>query len=178
MNIFILDRDPVIAASYHCNKHCIKMILEQSQMLSTAINVTVPGHTSATYKTTHINHPCSKWIRESSDNYLWGLNLLKALLIEYTNRYGKVHKCAAMVPMFSMYVNRFPAIGLTPFALAMPDAYKSEDAVHAYRLYYAAAKSNIVSWSNGEPAWWSSYRDTVVVNCMEIANDKNDYVRS
>ena len=29
MNIFVLDRDPEIAAKYHCNKHVVKMILER-----------------------------------------------------------------------------------------------------------------------------------------------------
>lgn len=36
MNIFVLDRDPYIAASYHCDKHVVKMICEYAQLLSTA----------------------------------------------------------------------------------------------------------------------------------------------
>ena len=36
MNIFVLDKNPRIAALYHCDKHCVKMILETAQMLSTA----------------------------------------------------------------------------------------------------------------------------------------------
>ena len=28
MNIFVLDRDPELAAKYHCDKHVCKMILE------------------------------------------------------------------------------------------------------------------------------------------------------
>lgn len=36
MNIFVLDRDPYIAASYHCDKHVVKMIVEYAQLLSTA----------------------------------------------------------------------------------------------------------------------------------------------
>lgn len=39
MNIFVLDRDPEIAALYHNDKHCIKMILETAQILSTAHRV-------------------------------------------------------------------------------------------------------------------------------------------
>ena len=35
MNIFILDKNPKIAAEYHCDKHVVKMILESAQMLST-----------------------------------------------------------------------------------------------------------------------------------------------
>ena len=33
MNIFVLDEDPVLAAQYHNNKHCVKMILESLQMM-------------------------------------------------------------------------------------------------------------------------------------------------
>lgn len=36
MNIFVLDRDPYIAAQMHCDKHVIKMICEYAQLLSTA----------------------------------------------------------------------------------------------------------------------------------------------
>jgi hypothetical protein len=36
MNIFILDKDPVLAAQLQCDKHVVKMIVESAQMLSTA----------------------------------------------------------------------------------------------------------------------------------------------
>ncbi len=36
MNIFVLDRNPEIAASYHCDRHVVKMIVEYAQLLSTA----------------------------------------------------------------------------------------------------------------------------------------------
>ena len=39
MNIFYLDRDPVIAAQMSCDRHVVKMILESAQMLSTAHRV-------------------------------------------------------------------------------------------------------------------------------------------
>ena len=39
MNIFYLDKRPDDAAKMHCDKHCVKMILEYAQMLSTAHRV-------------------------------------------------------------------------------------------------------------------------------------------
>ena len=33
MNIFYVDKDPVIAAQMMCDKHVVKMILETAQML-------------------------------------------------------------------------------------------------------------------------------------------------
>ena len=35
MNLFILNRDPIIAAQDQCDKHVVKMIVESAQMLST-----------------------------------------------------------------------------------------------------------------------------------------------
>ncbi len=39
MNIFYLDSDPRICAQMHNDKHCVKMILEYAQLLSTAHRV-------------------------------------------------------------------------------------------------------------------------------------------
>jgi hypothetical protein len=39
MNRFILSEDPGIAALMHCDKHVVKMILEEAQMLCTAHRV-------------------------------------------------------------------------------------------------------------------------------------------
>jgi len=39
MNIFYLDNDPKVCAEMHNDKHCIKMILEYAQLLSTAHRV-------------------------------------------------------------------------------------------------------------------------------------------
>jgi hypothetical protein len=39
MNIFYLDHDPKVCAEMHVDKHCVKMILEYAQLLSTAHRV-------------------------------------------------------------------------------------------------------------------------------------------
>lgn len=64
MNIFVLDTDPATCASYHCDKHVVKMLIEYTQMLCTAINL---AGGSAPYRTTHQNYPCSVWTRQSID---------------------------------------------------------------------------------------------------------------
>ena len=66
MNIFVLHKDPVVAAQMQCDKHVVKMLLESAQMLCSPFE---PG--SAPYRRSHYNHPCSKWARESSSNYQW-----------------------------------------------------------------------------------------------------------
>lgn len=68
MNVFALDLSPKTAARYHCDAHVVKMILETTQMLSTAHWM---RGTRGPYRPTHANHPCSVWVRESTANYKW-----------------------------------------------------------------------------------------------------------
>ena len=58
MNIFVLHRDPKIAAQMSCDKHVVKMILETAQMLSSAARAKGAW---APYKQTHKKHPCTLW---------------------------------------------------------------------------------------------------------------------
>ena len=79
MNIFVLDSNPEIAASYHCDQHLHKMILESAQMLSTValhyatFRKDLKGLPH--YKPTHINHPCTDWLREDIRNVFWMYNM-------------------------------------------------------------------------------------------------------
>ena len=44
---------------------------------------------------------------------------------------------------------------ITPFAQAMPDEYKNENAVEAYRAYYLGEKTGIAEWKYSDtPAWY------------------------
>jgi len=109
MNIFALDSNPILAAQYNCDRHVIKMILEVSQLLSTAHRVLdgilVEGLSPSgrkqkqyvhsqplLYKATHINHPSARYCRDDPQQYIWVSLHLRALCDEYTYRYGKVHK--------------------------------------------------------------------------------------
>lgn len=154
MNIFVLDRDIVRNAQFHCNKHVVKMILESAQLLSTACYL--HGMKTAPYKPTHINHPCTKWVCESQENWLWLQKLTRALNHEYMFRYGKnVSHKSAVVAESLVCPDTIPNIGLTPPALAMPDQYKGADVVHSYRNYYIGEKQAIADWGNrGVPHWF------------------------
>jgi hypothetical protein len=53
--------------------------------------------------------------------------------------------------------------GLTEFAQAMPDAYKHEDVVAAYRAYYLGEKARFAKWRTGNiPNWWLTKNEVVV----------------
>jgi hypothetical protein len=168
MNLFILFDDPTLAAQAHCDKHVIKMILEACQMLYTAHWTTAypqllikskkgldlpPALEMApkqkdsekrAYTYTHINHPCTKWIRASLENYIFACDLGIALAEEYRYRWhsgGRHHACEEHVRWLKENPPDLPAIGLTPFAVAMDDQYKtSSDPIECYRNYYCTAK--------------------------------------
>jgi hypothetical protein len=153
MNIFILDTDPVIAAQMQCDKHVVKMILETAQLLC---SVFPDG--KAPYKKTHINHPCSKWTRESSCNYMWLLDHGNALVNEYTFRYDKVHKSAAVISWCkdNIKYTSFERHIRTKFKQCMPEIYHDNDPVVAYRNYYIGEKKKIAKWNKARkaPDWF------------------------
>lgn len=151
MNIFILDNDPARCAQMHADKHVVKMITESAQMLCTVL---VLSGLEAPYRKTHANHPCTKWANSSLSNWIWLKTFTECLHEEYRHRYGihKQHK-AAMIARELANPN-IVDIGLTPFAQAMPDQYKSTDPVQAYRNYYNGEKQHLFSFSNREKPFW------------------------
>lgn len=190
MNIFVLDTDVVKAAKYHCDKHLVKMITEHNQILGSIAHVLrgVKKKSDITldyrkkcfqkfprvdenqdphpYGIGYKNHPCTQWAMESLENYNWLCNLNLEMCKEYTKRYTKRNIGESIT---EWYKDNPPssllASKMTPFALAMPEVLKSDDAVHSYRLYYASHKAYFAKWKNGEPKWWRKY--------LKIALDKN-----
>jgi hypothetical protein len=77
MNIFYLSSLPKIAASFHCDQHLHKMILESAQMLSTLAWKLSPSEAKAAllYRPTHPNHPCIDYLtnNQSAQDYLLSL---------------------------------------------------------------------------------------------------------
>ncbi|AFF28192.1 gp194 [Sphingomonas phage PAU] len=91
MNIFFLDNDETISASLYTDKHIIKMITETCQMLSTYAHEKFENHPVELYKPTHRNHPCTKWLFESTNNVIRLCNIGIALVSEYHYRFGKLN---------------------------------------------------------------------------------------
>lgn len=150
MNIFVLDTDPVLAAQYQCDVHVVKLLLETGQILCTAI---ILHGGQAPYRPTHIHHPCTKWAAASKANFNWLRTHGLALAAEYTFRYGKIHKTQAIIERASDAV--LPDGSLTGFAQAMPEQYRREDPVAAYRAYYRGEKANMARWTKrATPYWW------------------------
>lgn len=155
MNIFVLDEDPVLAATMQCDKHVVKMVLESAQLLCSPFE-----NGEAPYRRTHYNHPCSIWTRTSRQNYDWLLIHAYTLVREYNTRYNKTHKSLSVIDWCAANCGKLnlPDIGRTPFVQAMPDKYKNScDAVAAYRAYYLGDKAKFAKWTGSNPPeWWNS----------------------
>lgn len=108
------------------------------------------------YKKTHFNHPTSKWVRQTRNNYMYAVEMGLSLCKEYTNRYKKIHKTQMRLewlrdnipPFLDVKIDAYLATiniprNCSPVPLAMPDEYKSQDLIQSYRLYYLGEKYNI-----------------------------------
>jgi hypothetical protein len=90
------------------------------------------------------------------------LDLIEELHNEWRFRYGhtKIHKSYIMAHYLKENMpsdDSFSKQGLTPFALAMPDEYKSDDPVQSYRNYYMSdEKQRIATWKKNreKPDWY------------------------
>ena len=170
MNIFYLDKDPVVAAQMHCDKHVVKMILESAQMLSTAHRV-LDGDEYANetgmYKMAHKNHPSTIWVRSSGMNYMWLYEHMRALMDEYTYRYGKHHATERLNgPLFDPPNNiswkRHKGTCFSDPPMCMPEEYKTIDVVESYRDYYINEKSSFATWKvSPTPEWFNDQRKSV-----------------
>jgi hypothetical protein len=153
MNIFVLDECPKMAAIQQVDKHVVKMTLETAQMLSTALRLN-GSECPDLYRATHKNHPCTKWAKATRSNFLWLCEHGRSLAEEYTARYGKTHKSLRVIELAEALADTIPEGERTPFALAMPDQYKTESAVQSYRDFYNAEKASFAQWKRNKPFWW------------------------
>lgn len=111
MNRFIIDKTPEAIAQQLCDQHICKMVLEEAQMLCTAVWFHRPDIHSQLelYKPCHINtkyheqnkavvesgreelkvtgHPCTLWALKTRINYRFAVRLMKAMNDEYMWRY-------------------------------------------------------------------------------------------
>jgi len=152
MNIFVLDLDPKTCASYYCDRHCGKMILESVQLLCTTHNL---HNSTSPYKSTHSNHPCRLWVEKSRSNYLWLKELTHYLNEEFKTRYKKSSNHLSFDKMQTLEFPSFlPDLGLTEHPKCMPEHCKKENVVDSYRTYYILDKNEIAQWKYSAIPYW------------------------
>jgi hypothetical protein len=156
MNIFILHDNPEIAAQFHCNKHVVKMILESCQILCTVHHMK-EIHCDIPYRPTHTKHICVLWAGETEENFNWLLQLTKYLLMEYTYRYEKTHKCKEVYEWLILHPLSFSEKKLTNFVQAMPQEYKMNNSIDAYRNYYNLGKKHILQYKRRHVPLWLEF---------------------
>ena len=164
MNIFAIESDAsgnidwIASAKSQDNYRVVKMILESVQMLCTALNLQ-HGYQISPYKNAHAKHPSTLWVRKSSANFELLIEHTLAMLDEYTERFGKTHKCAAVLEkVIDIYdPSLFTMHEETPLPLCMPEEFKSNNIVESYRRFYAS-KPRIRYPKNKIPTWFMELR--------------------
>ncbi len=163
MNIFFTNKDYQICAKDHCKIHTRKMIVEYTQLLSTAHHI-LDGDKAieGIYKATHKNHPCAIWVRSDRSAYKWVLWLATELCIIYEKASGKTHACEP-----KLWNLRVPPKNMTTTIHSvppscMPDEYKIAGDVEGsykkylnskYKEWYGRDKPLDVSWYGDKPDW-------------------------
>jgi hypothetical protein len=144
------------------------MITEYAQLLSTAHRV-IDGEerivmsdsgrrtkqwvlfdhrNSRVYKSTHVNHPSTVWVRQSKENYDWLYSLFVALNEEYTYRYGRIHKCRELYDVLKNAPTKISLAKFTEPTPAMPGhCVVKNSSVESYWNYYRKEKQHIASWA-------------------------------
>ena len=155
MNLFILHQRYVENATYHVDRHVVKMPIEATQLLCT--NLRKVGLDYG-YQATYHNHPVTQWVGASVLNFFWTMQYARALFNEYTYRYERVHKSEEVLDgIFTMWddIRRLlPDIEMTPFHLAVSPEFKELEPVDAYRAYYLAKKRRLFKWTKREVPYW------------------------
>lgn len=178
MNIFILssiqdDYDAHIkeCASFHCDKHVVKMILEYTQIIVSVIDKVIPDHGCKYFpcgplSKSHMSHPCVIWAGQSRTNLKYLISLAVALCDEKIDRYPLAYD-HAYTDFLSNLDSDFCKIDgcdniphgnvlPTHFAVAVKDAKLRStstphlDAALIYRAYYIKDKLGFARWYGSE----------------------------
>jgi hypothetical protein len=161
MNIFFLSGNPRRCARWHCDKHVVKMILESTQILYTALYVnggTAVIESSAPickstgkrgYKKHAAKHPSVLWASAALPHYMWLCRMALCLVDEHAFRFkpAERHSCEEHL----RWLMRTPPPELldklewlsdpTP---AMPEEYlEYETVIECYWAYYKGAKKEM-----------------------------------
>jgi hypothetical protein len=108
------------------------------------------------YRPCHTLHPCQKWTRVCSGNYLWLAKLGIELAKEFRFRFKKEHSCEKHIKWLydniPLDIKLFPRRG---FPIAMDNEFKiSKDPIVCYRHYYNTAKKNLIKYTGRTTPHW------------------------
>lgn len=169
MNLFVTHENPGKAAAGLDDKRVVKLALECAQMLSAAIHRHAPDRAKlhvgagALMLSTHYNHPVTRWVGESVDNWFWCWKHGVALCVEYNATYGRTHACAHNLKYMAEHRlwKLLPEGALIPFQNSARngdvDFSWIEPTTEAYRQYLMArwrTDKRPVTFRNRVPPAW------------------------
>lgn len=179
VNIFVTDRNPVVAARDTCDNYVVKIPVEVAQLLSavhwrTGYNGLVasgdpiifdadsnvmsavgPYKNSSNIQSTSETY---RWLSMSTGNYMYAVRYGLEIIYEFKKRYGKTHKTEGVLMWLLSNVPDIPNGPPTQnVGLAMPEKYKDRDnPTLSYKRYILFEKSSIVSWKRSVTPEWAA----------------------
>ena len=190
MNRFRIEETPRNCALSHCDRHIVKMPLEEAQMLSTAHRMLdgeiemrpsksgkrtlkywkLPDdREDLVYKAVHMGHPCTVWAAESLANYRWAFALFEELCEEYSFRYGKVHlsysKLRDTLALAPDNIKKELKVSPMPLAMgAAPECIDHDDVIGSYRNFYMTKQKRFnMTWKNRKTPEWFKYDSDKII---------------
>ena len=167
MNIFYLDKSFTKSAEYHCDKHVVKMPLEEAQMLCTVVRQANPEYADKhnLYRIAHAKHPCTLWAGRTRTNYMYAFRLWNHMSVEYTYRYGKQHASDRHLDALREGAQFVPEGDMTPHPECFSehtDLKTGDDwPVDSYRKFYMTKQHRFnMTWKyRSVPAWFEFERE-------------------
>jgi len=166
MNRFLIDHHPDAIAKAMCDKHIVKMPTEEAQMLSHVLHhyLGEEGETMKEFTAelglvnsppAHAKHPCTEWAAETRANYLFSVDMLRAMSEEYTHRYGKTHKCSLLLPFFLDCAKYIPYGHLSKH----PQCFgEGNDHLKTSEIWPVQAYRNYYRWKYQTTEWCGKYK--------------------
>lgn len=174
MNIFATNENPVIAAQELCDQHTrSKMQIESAIMLQHCFDNRVleeaPRTKAGKVRRSgkgYYNHPCSVWVRETTENYMWLVEHALEMFNERNYRWpgSAPHFTLEFIQWCKQNVNKTSNKKgkLTPFAVAINSESKCRlikgfgkmPVLEQYRHYIKEDKP-FASWTRrSKPSWY------------------------
>lgn len=162
MQIFVLDRNPLVAASSLADCHVVKMCLETAQILTAILKRECCCLSNTFPQPQNVNHPVIKAVNTPA-KIMWVYSYFENLLDEYETRFNKIHAYARFTQAYATGLNFIhPGImNVTGSCNGLARVFtgfstNAEDIVEAHRDYYRHKKKIINRWSytkRQEPEW-------------------------
>jgi len=177
MNIFVTDDDPIVAARNLCDQHVrSKMQIEGAIMLAHAFDQEVLNHPDTPRTSTgkprksgkgYAKHQCSKWARESKDNFEWLVDHTLEMFTERMHRWpeSKEHYTKTFIQWCKDNIDKtsIDKISQTPYVVAISEVSECRKVVKDFNKlpvieqykHYIKIDKTFATWTKrNKPDWY------------------------